>query len=63
MRILFYADTVFNFGGVQRVLSVIATALSKNHEVIILSSDKAMSKEVYGYNQTSIKFRSIDYIP
>lgn len=61
MRILFYADTVFDFGGVQRVLSVIATALSKKHEVVILSTDKAASKEVYGYDKTSISFRSIDY--
>lgn len=63
MRILFYADTVFDFGGVQRVLSVIATALSKKHEVVILSTDKSSNKEVYGYDKTTVAFRSIAYKP
>lgn len=37
MRILFYCDTVFSFGGVQRVLAEIAKALSGKHEVTILN--------------------------
>ena len=32
MRILFYCDTVFSFGGVQRVLAEIAKALSGKHD-------------------------------
>ena len=39
MKILFYADTVFGFGGVQRVLAVIAKALAKDNDVTILSTD------------------------
>lgn len=39
MRILFYCDTVFSFGGVQRVLAEIAKALSGKHEVTILTTD------------------------
>ena len=36
MKILFYADTVFGVGGVQRVLAQVAQHLSLRHEVTIL---------------------------
>lgn len=39
MKILFYADTVFSFGGVQRVLGVIANKFATVHDVTILSTD------------------------
>ena len=29
MKIVFYSDTVFSFGGVQRVLAVVAKTLSR----------------------------------
>ncbi|MDO5130165.1 MAG: glycosyltransferase [Prevotellaceae bacterium] len=59
MKILFYADTVFGFGGVQRVLAVIAKALAKDNDVTILSTDTDENLSMYGYNQSDIHF---DYI-
>ena len=56
MKILFYADTVFGFGGVQRVLAVIAKALSDEHDVTILSTDTDVNLSMYGYKQSNVKF-------
>ena len=55
MKILFYADTVFGFGGVQRVLAVIAKALSDEHDVTILSTDTDVNLSMYGYGQSKVK--------
>ena len=62
MKILFYADTVFGFGGVQRVLAVIAKALSEDNDVTILSTDTDEKLSMYGYNQSDIRFDYISYI-
>ena len=61
MRILFYADTVFGFGGVQRVLAVIAKALSDDNDVTILSTDTDENLSMYGYDQSRISFDYIAY--
>ena len=61
MKILFYADTVFGFGGVQRVLAVIAKALAKDNDVTILSTDTDENLSMYGYNQSDIHFDYISY--
>ena len=61
MKILFYADTVFGFGGVQRVLAVIAKALSEDNDVTILSTDTDEKLSMYGYNQSDIRFDYISY--
>ena len=61
MKILFYADTVFGFGGVQRVLAVIAKALSDEHDVTILSTDTYVNLSMYGYRQSNVKFDYITY--
>lgn len=61
MKILFYADTVFGFGGVQRVLAVIAKALSDEHDVTILSTDTYVNLSMYGYKQSNVKFDYITY--
>ena len=61
MKILFYADTVFGFGGVQRVLAVIAKALSDEHDVTILSTDTDVNLSMYGYKQSNVKFDYITY--
>lgn len=61
MKILFYADTVFGFGGVQRVLAVIAKALSDDNDVTILSTDTDENLSMYGYNQSRISFDYIAY--
>ena len=61
MRILFYADTVFGFGGVQRVLAVIAKSLSVRHDVSILSTDLNPDMSMYGYGDSNIHFDYIHY--
>ncbi|WP_455667826.1 glycosyltransferase [Phocaeicola sp.] len=61
MRILFYCDTVFTFGGVQRVLAEIAKALSKEHEVTILTTDTCVDLSMYGYKQSLVQFEYISY--
>ena len=61
MKILFYCDTVFGYGGVERVLSVIAQAMAKNNDVTILSTDLRADTAMYGYDQSSVKFEYISY--
>lgn len=61
MRILFYCDTVFSFGGVQRVLAEIAKALSEGHEVTILTTDTCPDLSMYGYDKSSVRFEYISY--
>ena len=39
MKVLVYCDTVFGYGSVERVLSVIAQAMAKNNDVKILSTN------------------------
>lgn len=56
MKIVFYSDTVFSFGGVQRVLAVVAKALSVNHDVTILTTDKGIDRTMYGYDQSRVAF-------
>lgn len=61
MKILFYCDTVFGYGGVERVLSVIAKAMAKENDVTILSTDIRADIKMYGYSETNIKFEYITY--
>lgn len=61
MRILFYCDTVFSFGGVQRVLAEIVKALSEEHEVTILTTDTQSDLSMYGYDRSSVRFEYISY--
>ena len=61
MKILFYCDTVFGYGGVERVLSVIAQAMAKENDVTILSTDTRADTEMYGYNNSSVRFEYITY--
>ena len=61
MKILFYCDTVFGYGGVERVLSVIAQAMAKDNDVTILSTDTRANTEMYGYNKSSVRFQYITY--
>lgn len=61
MKILFYCDTVFGYGGVERVLSVIAKAMAKDNDVTILSTDIRADIKMYGYCETNIKFEYITY--
>lgn len=49
MKICFITNTVFNLGGVQRVVSVLASKLSENYEIDILCTDAKfhINRELY----------------
>lgn len=61
MNICFYCDTIFSFGGVQRVLAVIAKALSAHHDVTILTLDAPAQEDLtmYGLQDSNIHFQYI----
>lgn len=63
LKICFYCDTIFSFGGVQRVLAVIAGELSKEHDVTILTHDSPQEADtsMYDLNHTNIHFDYIAY--
>lgn len=63
MKICFYCDSIFSFGGVQRVLSVIAKELSQRHEVTIATNDDPSMKDTTMYNleESDIKYQFIKY--
>lgn len=61
MKILFYADTVFGYGGVQRVLAVVTQGLAGCHDVTILSTDRDENLSMYGYCKSDVKFEYISY--
>lgn len=63
MKILFYCNSIFTFGGVQRVLAVIAEALSKQHEITILTLDNPdiEDRKMYQLDQSTVKFDYIKY--
>lgn len=64
LKICFYCDTIFSFGGVQRVLAVIAKALSAaSHEVTILTLDNPAheDKTMYELQDSDIRFRYIRF--
>lgn len=61
MKVLFYCDTVFGYGGVERVLAELAKELTKRHDVTILTTDSRKNYAMYGYNQSEVKFDFIEY--
>lgn len=61
MKVLFYADTVFGFGGVQRVLAVVAKGIAAKHDVTILTTDRPAGEDIYGYEGSGISFVHIAF--
>ena len=61
MKVLFYSDTVFSFGGVQRVLAEISKRLSMEMDVTILTSDFPIDISMYDYKHSHVKFEQIEY--
>lgn len=61
MKLLFYSDMVFGFGGVERVLAEIAKVLSHYHDVTILTTDARRDLSMYGYAEARVKFEYIYY--
>lgn len=56
-------DTIFSFGGVQRVTAVIAKELAKDCDVTIVTFDKPETKDtsLYGLSEANINYRFFDY--
>ncbi|MDU4853469.1 MAG: glycosyltransferase family 4 protein [Clostridioides difficile] len=50
MNICFITGTIFNLGGVQRVLSVVASELSKQHQITVLCTDSNFKQDNSLYN-------------
>lgn len=59
MKICFVTDTVFNLGGIQRVLSVLSSELAEYHDICILCTDDKykINRNLYNLNEkVNIKF-------
>lgn len=65
MNICFLCDSIFTFGGVQRVLAVVAKALSASHRVTILTLDSPSLKDttLYGLDGADIRYDFIHFAP
>lgn len=63
MNICFFCDSIFSFGGVQRVLAVVAKGLSQSHSVTILTLDAPSSEDrsMYGLDQSDVKIEYFRY--
>ena len=62
-KICFLMDSIFSFGGVQRVTAVIAKELAKSYNVTIVTFDKPKQKDttLYGLEEAEIHYRFFDY--
>ena len=62
-KICFLIDSIFSFGGVQRVTSVIAKELAKEYDVTIVTFDKEETKDttLYQLNEANLSYRFISY--
>ncbi|MBE6259886.1 MAG: glycosyltransferase family 4 protein [Prevotella sp.] len=62
-RICFITDSIFSFGGVQRVTAVIAKELAKDYDVTIVTLDnpKTMDTTFYNLNEADIKYRFFSF--
>ena len=62
-KICFLVDSIFSFGGVQRVTAVIAKALAKNYDVTIVTFDAPSTKDttLYKLEETDIHYRFFQF--
>lgn len=62
-KICFLMDSIFSFGGVQRVTAVIAKELTKECDVTIVTMDKPSSQDTsfYHLNEADIHYRFFSY--
>ena len=62
-RICFLVDSIFSFGGVQRVTTVIAKELAKTYDVTIVSFDNpnTLDTSLYNLNDANINYRFFSY--
>ena len=62
-KICFLTDSIFSFGGVQRVTAVLAKELSKDYNVTIVTFDKPETKDtsLYSLLESTIHYRFFRY--
>ena len=62
-KICFLVDSIFSFGGVQRVTAVIAKALAEDDDVTIVTLDDPSAKDtsLYGLQEADIHYRFFRY--
>ena len=62
-RICFLVDSIFSFGGVQRVTAVIAKQLALDYDVTIVTFDREsdMNIKLYGLDEVQISYRFFSY--
>lgn len=62
-KICFLVDSIFSFGGVQRVTAVIAKELAKEYDVTIITLDSPQqeNKSLYGLDDALIDYRYFSY--
>ncbi|MCH5307341.1 MAG: glycosyltransferase [Prevotella sp.] len=63
MNICFLTDSIFSFGGVQRVTAVIAKSLAQNHQVTIVTLDTSDAEDtsLYGLSESNLHYRFFHY--
>ena len=64
-KVCFLVDSIFSFGGVQRVTAVIAKELAKDYDVTIVTFDHPDSKDttLFGLSESPVKYRFFSYPP
>lgn len=62
-RICFLTDSIFSYGGVQRVTAVIAKELAKDYDVTIVTLDEPsmMDTSLYGLQEANIHYRFFSF--
>ena len=62
-KICFVVDSIFTYGGVQRVTAVIAKELAKDYDVSIVTFDKPsqFNKSIYNLGEADINYRFFSY--
>ena len=62
-RVCFIVDSIFSFGGVQRVTAVIAKELAKDYDVNVVTFDKPnkYDTELYGLKEANISYHFFEY--
>jgi len=62
-RICFVVDSLFSYGGVQRVTAVVAKELAKENDITIVTFDKKemMDTSLYTLNEANIHYRFFSY--
>lgn len=62
-KICFLIDSIFSFGGVQRVTAVIAQELAKEYNVTIVSLDKPEQEDtsIYDLKEADIQYKYFEY--